>query len=180
MKFKIKKMNFLKFITVFFFASVLFTSCVYEPVDSNSLPSNGTGTGGGTTSDYYLKVTKDGVVKQYSIVQGLNFTALNTYAIIASDPINLTSMTLNLHDISKIGVYNLSWAVVSCGYTEGTSIYTSDYSDFNTSPGNITLTEINTTNKTIKGTFNFSGKNDNLTSTKVFTKGEFFTSYIVQ
>jgi len=167
-------MNFIKFITVFFLASVLLTSCEIEPVDSSLLPENG----GGTTTGYYIKVTKDGVVKQWSTVQALNSTALNSFIISAAD--SSTSMSLTLFDVSKTGIYNLSWAELSCIYTEGTAIYSSDYSDFNTSAGNITLTEINKTNNTIKGTFNFIGKNQALTSTKVFTKGEFFIKYTVQ
>lgn len=171
-------MNFIKFITVFFFASVLITSCENEPVDISLLPDNGGGTGGGTTTGYYFKVTKDGVVKQWSTVQAVNTTVLNSFIITAAD--TSTSMSLVLFDVSKIGVYNLSWAEKSCIYTEGTNIFSSDYSDFNTSAGNITITELNKTNKTIKGTFNFIGKNQEMTSTKVFTKGEFFATYTVQ
>ena len=167
-------MNFKKFITVFFFASVLITSCEIEPVDRSLLPENG----GGTTTGDYLKVTKDGVVKQWSTVQAVNTTVLNSFIISAAD--SSTSMSLVLFDVSKIGVYNLSWAEKSCVYTEGTNIFSSNYSDFNTSAGNITITELNKTNKTIKGTFNFIGKNEAMTATKVFTKGEFFTTYTEQ
>lgn len=169
-------MNFIKFITVFFFASVLITSCENEPVNSSSLP--GTDNGGGTTTGYYFRVTKDGVVKQWSTVQAVNTTALNSFVLSAADP--TTSINLILFDVSNVGVYNLSFAEKSCVYTEGTNIFSSDYSDFNTSAGNITITELNKTNKTIKGTFNFIGKNQALTSTKVFTKGEFFIKYTVQ
>jgi len=171
-------MNLIKNITVLFllFASVLITSCENEPVGSGS-PS-GTDNGGGTTTGYYFRVTKDGVVKQWSTFQAINPTALNSFVISAAD--SSTSMNLTLFNVSNIGVYNLSWAEVSCIYTEGTTFYTSDYSDFNTSAGNITFTELNKTNKTIKGTFNFIGKNQALTSTKVFTKGEFFLKYTIQ
>ena len=171
-------MNFIKFITVFFFASVLLTSCEIEPVDSSLLPDNGGATGGGTTTGYYLKVTKDGVVKQWSTVQAVNTTVLNSFIISAAD--SSTSMSLVLFDVSTTGVYNLSWAEKSCIYTEGTNIFSSDYSDFNTSAGNITITELNKTKKTIKGTFNFIGKNQAMSATKVFTKGEFFTTYTEQ
>lgn len=171
-------MNFIKYITVFFFASVLFTSCENEPLDGSIIPDNGTG--GGTSTGYYLKVTKDGVAKQWSTIQALNSTPLNSIIITGAD--NSSSMTLVVHDVSKIGigVYNLSWAEKSCVYTEGTNIFSSDYSDFNTSAGNITITELNQTNKTIKGTFNFIGKNQAMTATKVFTKGEFYLKYTLQ
>lgn len=138
-------MKFRKFISVFllFFASVLITSCENEPVDGSLLPENGGGTGGGATTGYYLKVTKDGVVKQWSTVPAVNTTALNSFIISAAD--SSTSMSLILFDVSTIGVYNLSWAEKSCIYTEGTNIFSSDYPDFNTSVGNITITELNKT-----------------------------------
>jgi hypothetical protein len=170
-------MNFIKFITVFFFASVLLTSCENEPVDTSLLPDNG-GTTGGTTTGYYIKVTKDGVAKQWSTVLALKAIGLDSFLLSAAD--TSTSMNIVLYDVSKIGVYNLFWAEKSCFYTEGTNIFSSDYSDFTTSAGNITLTELNKTNKTIKGTFNFIGKNEAMTATKVFTKGEFFVKYTEQ
>lgn len=171
-------MNLIKFITVLFlfFTSVLITSCENEPVDSSSL--SGTDNGGGTATGYYLKVTKDGVVKQWSTVLAVKAATLDSFLLSAGDA--STSMNLVLYDVSKIGVYNLDWAKKSCAYTEGTSIFSSDYSDFTTGAGNITITELNKTNKTIKGTFNFIGKNQEMTSTKVFTKGEFFVKYTVQ
>lgn len=171
-------MKFIKFITVFFFASLLFTSCENEPVDRSLLPDNGGGAGGGTTTGNYLKVTKDGVAKQWSTVQAVNTTALNSFALSAAD--SSASMSLVLFGVSSVGVYNLSFVEKSCIYTEGTNVFSSDYSDFNTSAGNITITELNKTNKTIKGTFNFIGKNQAMTAIKVFTKGEFFTTYTVQ
>ena len=167
-------MKFIKFITVFFFASVLLTSCENEPVDKGLLPDNG----GGTTTGYYIKVTKDGVAKKWSTVQAINTTVLNAFVLTATDP--SSSMNLVLFDVSTVGVYNLSWAEKSCVYIEGTTFYTSDYSDFSTSAGNITITELNKTDKTIKGTFNFIGKNEAMTATKVFTKGEFFFKYTIQ
>ena len=42
-------MNFIKFITVFFFASVLLTSCENEPIDGSLIPDNG-----GSTSSKIL------------------------------------------------------------------------------------------------------------------------------
>jgi hypothetical protein len=169
-------MKLIKSISVFFllFASVLITSCENEPLDSSLVPENG----GGTTSGYYFKVTIDGVVKQWSTVQAINSTVLNSFVLTAAD--SSTSMNLVLFDVSNIGIYNLTWAEKSCVYTEGTNIFSSDYSDFNTSVGNITITELNKTNKTIKGTFNFIGKNQALTATKVFTVGEFYTTYTIQ
>lgn len=167
-------MNLIKFITVFFFASVLITSCEIEPIDDGLLPDNG----GGTTAGYYIKVTKDGVVKQWSTVLAVKATGLDSFLLSAADA--STSMNLVLYNVPKIGVYNLTWAEKSCTYTEGINIFSSNYSDLSTSAGNITITELNKTNKTIKGTFNFIGKNEAMTATKVFTKGEFFLKYSEQ
>lgn len=155
-------------------------SCENEPLESSLLSetNNGGGTGGGTSTNYYFRVTKDGGVKQWSTIQAVNTSVLNSFIFTAAD--SSTSMSLILFDVSNIGIYNLSFAEKSCIYTEGTNIFSSDYSDFNTSAGNITITELNKTNKTIKGTFNFIGKNQAMTATKVFTKGEFYTTYTVQ
>lgn len=170
-------MKLIKSINVLFllFASVLITSCENEPVGGSL---SGSGNGGGNTTGYYLRVTVDGSVKQWSTFQAKNFAILNTFAIISSD--GSISMNLNLHNVSDVGVYNLSWAEISCVYIDGTTFYTSDYDDLTTSPGNITITELDKINKTIKGTFNFIGKNQTMTSTKVFTKGEFFMKYTVE
>lgn len=151
-----------------------FNSCENEPVDTSFLTENSSE----ITSGNYIKVTKDGVIKQWSTVQAINVAVLNSFIITAADP--SSAMNLTLFDVSKAGVYNLNWGEISCIYNEGTTIFGSDYSDFNTSIGNITITELNQTNKTIKGTFNFIGKNQSLTATKVFAKGEFFTTYTIQ
>ena len=149
-------------------------------LDSSSV--SGTDDGGTddgeTTTGYYVKVTKDGVVKQWSTVVATNSTALNSFSINAIDL--SSSMRLDLLEFSEIGIYNFSWVKVVCEYTEGIEDFSSTYSDLNISDGNITVTELDKTNKTIKGTFNFIGKNEEMTSTKVFTKGEFFVKYTVQ
>ena len=127
---------------------------------------------------YYIKVTKDGVEKKWSTVLAIKSTNLDSFLLSAADA--STSMGLILYNAPKIDVYNLTWAEKSCTYTEGTNIFSSDYSDFTTSAGNIAITELNKTDKTIKGTFNFIGKNEAMTVTKVFTKGEFFLKYSEQ
>ena len=185
-------MKVLKFLSVLFILFSLFTitSCVNEPLDPALLDSvdngggtdgggtggGGTGTGGGTTTGYYLRVKKDGVLKQYTSIEALNTRLLNSFIISGDEGAN--TLIFTLLDVSTIGVYEYSWAEISCSYTEGSTEYNTNYSDLTTSTGNITISEINRTNKTIKGTFNFIGKNEALSVPKVFTNGEFFLKYI--
>lgn len=162
-------MKLVKCINVFFllFVSILITSCEDEAVDSGS-----------TDNGYYFKVTIDGVAKQWSTVQAENSTAANAFLLSAGEP--SSTISLILYNVSKVGVYNLSYAEKSCVYNEGTTIFSSNYPDLTASAGNITITELNNTDKTIKGTFNFIGKNQTMSATKVFTKGEFFLKYVVK
>jgi hypothetical protein len=76
-------MDFKKFITVFFFASVLLTSCEIEPVDRSSLPDNG---GGTTTGDYWPTAINnqwvfkmDGVLQSPMKMMSINTINANTY-----------------------------------------------------------------------------------------------------
>ena len=76
-------MKFIKFITVFFFASVLLTSCEIEPVDSSSLPENG---GGTSTGDYWPTAINnqwvfkmDGVLQSPMKMISINTISSNTY-----------------------------------------------------------------------------------------------------
>ena len=172
-------------VLLLFLALFSFSSCENEPLDSALLDSvnNGGGTGGGTgggggTTGYYLRVKKDGVLKQFTSTEVLNSLELNTFLILGAD--GGSSLNLNLFNVSTPGIYQLEYVDVSCTYTEGLTFYGSNYLDGTISPGNITILEINRTNKTIKGTFNFIGKNMTLTATKVFTNGEFYLKYTEQ
>ena len=162
-----------------------FSSCENEPIDSALLDSinNGGGTGGGTgggggTTGYYFRVKKDGVLKQFTSTEVINSLDLNSFVFLGAE--NTNSLSLTLFDISAPGIYQLDYVAVSCAYTEGLTIYNSNYLDGTASPGNVTILEINRTNKTIKGTFNFIGKNEALTSSRVFTNGEFYLKYTEQ
>ena len=158
-----------------------FSSCENEHIDSALLDSinNGGGTGGGGgTTGYYFRVKKDGVLKQFSTTQVINSLDLNSFVFLGAE--NTNSLSLTLFDVSAPGIYQLDYVSVSCTYTEGFTFYNSNYLDGTISPGNITILEINKTNKTIKGTFNFIGKNEALTSSRVFTNGEFYLKYTEQ
>ncbi|KAB1158175.1 DUF6252 family protein [Flavobacterium luteum] len=184
-------MSKIKFLAVTFLliSSVLFTSCEDEPIDPafNSVPVNnggggngGSGNGGGEVTTYAIKVTKDGVSKQWNTTQAIYIKSFGSLIIVGTD--GSTTLNLSLVDFTEPGVFPLEFASTNCIYTEGTatSVYSSDYSNFETSEGNITVTELNQTNKTVKGTFNFTGKNEGMTVSKVFTKGEFFVKYTEQ
>lgn len=79
-------MKFIKFITVFFFASLLITSCETEPVDTGSIPDNGGTTGGTTTGDYWPTAINnqwvfkmDGVLQSPMKMISTNTINANTY-----------------------------------------------------------------------------------------------------
>ena len=76
-------MNFVKFLIVFFFASVLITSCENEPVDKGLLPENG---GGTTVGDYWPTAINnqwvfkmDGVLQSPMKMISINTINANTY-----------------------------------------------------------------------------------------------------
>ena len=164
-----------------------FTSCTTEPIDSaidldTFNPPTG---GGGSSTGFYIKVTQDGVAKQWTTTQASYFSlSAGTKSLIIQGANGTTSMSLHITNDTgntiPVATYPLEWVSVGCGYTEGANIFSSDYSDFNTSAGNIVITEFDTTNKIVKGTFNFTGKDDAMTSTKVFTNGEFSVKYVDQ
>lgn len=151
------------------FTNGVFTNIPYQ--DNNTPPPTG---------NYFIKALKDGSAKEWNTIQAqyVLLGSERSLLIIGSD--GATSMNLHISSDTAdipVGTYPLEWVSVGCGYTEGMSIFSSDYSDFTTSPGSITITEFNATNQTIKGTFNFTGKNDAMTVSKVFSNGEFFVHY---
>lgn len=183
-------MKVLKFLSVLFilFSLFTFTSCVNEPLDPALLDSvdngggtdgggtggGGTGTGGGITTEFYIKVTKDGVVKKWTFINTL--LSNDSFILVSND--GSTSMNLSIDDFTGVGNYNLDYISVTCNYVDTTGTLSSDYSDFTASSGKITITEFNETKKTIKGTFNFVGKNEENTISKTFSNGEFSVKYI--
>jgi hypothetical protein len=181
----------------------IFNSCNVEPVDpllsiQLSNPSSGGGTtgggttgggttGGGTTSTYYVRAQVDGVQKEWNMCSAQFDSNLNLMISGAdsASSTDYTAISLSIvRDISTnappiaTGVYPLSF-FANCGFLINSTndSYSSTYDPFTFSPGNITITQIDFVNKTIKGTFSFIGKNPSLV-TKQFTNGEFFVNYL--
>lgn len=164
-----------RFNAVFLFLVVfMFNSCSNEPIDPTLDPTAG-------NSNYYVKFKMDGVQKTYTNTEAtfMNVGPMGTLSIVGIEGLN----SMNLHVMDQAvtvigeGTYPLQWTNVGCDFIEGSANYASDYQDFTTSAGNIVITEKNTSNKTVKGTFNFVGKNENMTQTRNFTEGDFFVRY---
>ena len=172
---------------ILLFSLFLMVSCTNEPVDpavatqlaaANAAASNG---GGGTTGTYYVKAQVDGVQNNWSTaIQAQYSTTLHALMILSSD--GTTSMSLHIMQSTDVTAtnYPLVWTNVGCSQNIGADIFSSDYSDFSTSAGSITLTQFDLTNKIAKGTFNFVGKNNAMTATKTYTSGEFNVTFTVQ
>ena len=172
---------------ILLFSLFLMTSCSNEPVDpvivaqlavANNATANN---GGGTTSTYYVKAQVDGVQNNWSsTIQAQYSTSLHSLMILSND--GSTSMSLHIMANSNVAVgsYPLAWTNVGCNQVIGTDIFSSDYSDFTTSAGSITLTQFDLTNKIATGTFNFVGKNNAMSASKTYTNGEFNVTFTVQ
>jgi hypothetical protein len=132
---------------------------------------------GSTGGNYYLRMKVDGVLVNFPTANA-NTTYDNlAFMILAINGVD--SFSLQLSDPIGPGTYAYADPDVFaiCVYNQNVSSYSSSYEDFTNSIGSIIITELNTTNNTIKGTFNFNGKNDAMTQTKVITEGEFFLPF---
>lgn len=181
-------MNFKKFITVFFFASVLITSCENEPLDPALIGEN---PNTGTTSGVF-KVDFDGKTFTATTVQALvndGFIAITGIKMPSGEMVQITLPA----PYNKVGTYTWKSVTASGGLmglaympSNGTEPFTGDEkdtggaSDFSgyTDTATITISKIDVANKKISGTFQFTGvrfKDLAGTSieTKVFTNGSF-------
>lgn len=173
--------------------SLTFVSCENEPLDSSLNPNNNSGGGNGSgnggnsggNNSYYVKVKIDGVQRQWAMPEAFG-TFMNNgkiYSVICTslDPSNDEELILAINNTANGPVtasnYPFEWATITAAYMTNTDEVASAYSDFTVSPGGIIITQIDTANKTVKGTFTFVGKNDAMTVTKNFTDGEFFLPY---
>lgn len=162
-------------IGLFAFISVLnFTSCDVEPLDPNIIvpepsdPNDPEPTDPGT-----FKVDFD----------GSTYTALTTQVYLSESSIMLTALRANgdsfgfIVDATQIGAYPANQQLLAFNPAGSEYGYWSvNPDDATANTGTITITEINTTDHTISGTFNFTGywsNTDETVAPKQFTNGVF-------
>ena len=140
--------------------------------------------GGSSSSTYYVKSTVDGVETVWdSQIQAKTFHLGSDGVSFLLLAVKSNGNSINLHLTDGFTTtfqpqsFPLDYASVGCIETIGMTAYASDYGDFTTSPGTIAITEVNTTNHTVKGTFNFIGKTDPETVSRTHTSGEFYVKY---
>lgn len=188
-------MKKLKFLTsLAFFAAVLFTSCGdVEPVDPAVLGAGGGGTGGGGTST-------TGVFR--ANFDGQTFTASTTQAIVNDEYIAITGMKSSGEmfqiTVPEGGEGTYTWSSFPSGtsgfalaYMPGSGSVPylgardneGDFASFANyvDTAELVISDINTSNHTISGTFKFTGvrftSSGTAVETKVFTNGSFSLSY---
>ncbi|WP_333876124.1 DUF6252 family protein [Flavobacterium sp.] len=162
-----------KFLTGIFLivTAFTFTSCDNEPIDS---ALNLDDFGGGNTGPAVFKAD----------FSGSTWTATATQAVISGNFITISAIRPNgegfgfLVDASATGTYPANTNILA--YTPAGSEYgywSTNFDNPEENTGSITITNINTTNNTISGTFNFKGYWSDTTMSSIlpvqFTNGEF-------
>ncbi len=120
---------------------------------------------------------------------GSTYTADNIGATILDDILNISGFRGNDGEVITLTVFNPSVGTFDLGVTNGALesnavAYNSEvnssgsgtwvtFSDTNTPQGELVITKIDEINKTISGTFSFTGSNPTLSQTKEFTNGSF-------
>lgn len=163
-------MNF-KSIIIFSILSIIIFSCNIEPYEEIQDNINDKNQG-------VFKVSFD----------GLTYEADNIQATLLNDVLNITGfrgdsgeaviLTVFNPSLGKhaLGVTNNSLESNAAAYTEANNTGSGSwvaFSQANISQGELNITEINETDKTISGTFYFIGTNASISKTKEFTKGVF-------
>lgn len=164
-------MNF-KSIFIFSILSIIIFSCNIEP---------------------YVEEIQDNINDKNQGVfkvgfDGLTYEADNIQATLLNDVLNITGfrgdfgeaviLTVFNPSLGKhaLGVTNNSLESNAAAYTEANNTGSGSwvaFSQANISQGELNITEINETDKTISGTFYFTGTNASISKTKEFTKGVF-------
>jgi len=155
---------------ILLFIATLIASCAYEPVDGNVEPDPDSGGNG-----------ESGVFK--ADFNGSTWTAKETEAIISGNFIQIAAINSKGENFgimiegSTAGTYAANVNIVSYS-PAGTEYGYLAINDNNPSEntGSVIITSINTTNKTISGTFHFKGYWSDVPNTKApitFTNGVF-------
>lgn len=156
--------------------SLTFVSCTDEPIDPSLLdPSNSTPTNGGVNQPAYAMTAKiNGVQFLANNPFGTNeFSSTNIYDYYPiADFVMLQGRQGGVFGYPEINIWLKRSQLVVGSYSIGMETFTTSPSHFidlidisstpfeNTIQGNITITEVNTTTKIVKGTFNFTTSDD--------------------
>lgn len=168
-----KKIKFLSALIVLF-STFTFTSCDNEPIDSAIDPSSGGGSGGGGGGSTTFKAD----------FNGSTWNALTSQAIISGNIIQIAGIKSDgssfgfLIDGSSLGTYPANENLLAfnpAGSEYG--YWSTNIANPTEDTGSITITNIDTVNKKISGTFTFKGYWSNEEETGVlpinFTNGIF-------
>lgn len=159
---------------VFLFSILLtaFNSCNIEPYEGE-VSEDGTSSEGNETGVFKVDFDNE------------TYTAETVSATILDNVINISGLRSSSQDVFTINVFATTTGTYPLGVTQnqvevnaiayidsGTGNVWSSVKDFITQQGEITITEIDEVNKTISGTFFFTGYNT-FQETKGFTNGVF-------
>jgi hypothetical protein len=130
---------------------------------------------GQTTTDYYLRMKSNGVAVSF-LLENIEASYSDLSFMISALNVSGNSFNLQLFSPTGVGTYAFANPDIDavCTFSENATIFTSLYSDFTNSPGNIVITQLDLVNNMVKGTFNFVGKDDPMTQNRVISEGEFF------
>lgn len=130
---------------------------------------------GQTGSPYYLRLKSDGVLVSFSPD---NSNASYSALAFMISALNVGGNSFNLQVFAPQGIGTYAFANPDidavCTFSESATIFSSSYSDFTNSTGNVVITQLDLVNNRVKGTFNFVGKDDPLTQSRVISEGEFY------
>ncbi|WP_298221677.1 DUF6252 family protein [Flavobacterium sp.] len=148
-------------------------SAWFGPINMAAESSSGT---------YYLRMKVNGVLVNFpttNVTASYNALDFMVMALIVS-PTDNTSFQMQIADPQGMGTYTYADPNVDafCVYIENNlASFSSSYDDLTESPGAIIITQLDTANRTIKGTFSFIGKDDTMTQSRTITEGEFYLPY---
>ena len=172
-------MKKIQFPSVFIFSFLLiaFFSCNDEPLEGEFGGNNGSGNNGGGNNNQAGEFRVD--------FDNQTFVADQISATRTDDVINITGLRGANQEAVILTINETTTGIYQFGIVNGVDLNAATYSEANgstnvwvsltdgmTSQGQITISEIDATNLTMTGTFNFTGTN-NAAGSKEFTNGSF-------